>query len=106
MAPAGAIHDYKAQFYRNFDDTWHPGDGWAVKSRLTSQGYTVEMCLPKTVFEETGVKLQSGCHFRMGLFRADYDKLNGEPTWIAWIDHGGEPDFHLAESFGIGVLAK
>ncbi len=53
-----------------------------------------------------GEKLVDGRQFRCGLFRADFDKLNGEPTWITWVDHEGEPDFHVAESFGIAELVR
>lgn len=103
-APGGAVHDYQARFYRKFDDTWAPAGGWAHKALLTPDGYTVEMVIPKSAIEAMGLKLAPGARFKIGLFRADYDKLNGQPTWIAWIDHGREPDFHRADSFGTALL--
>jgi len=103
-ARGGAIHDYQARFYRKFDDTWSPAGGWAHQVVLTADGYTVEMIIPKSAIEAMGLKLAPGARFKIGLFHADYDKLNGQPTWIAWIDHGREPDFHTADSFGTAVL--
>ncbi len=103
-APGGAVHDYAARFYRHFDSSWSPGNGWICEAALTATGYTVEMAIPKAVLEAMGLQLRAGYQFRIGLFRADFDVLNGQPTWITWIDHGREPDFHLAESFGTARL--
>ncbi len=103
-APDGAVHDYAARFYRNFDDGWSPPGGWSHRARLSPEGYAVEMVLPGAALEDMGITLISGSSFRLGLFRADYDVLNGVPTWIAWVDHGREPDFHVADSFGKAVL--
>jgi hypothetical protein len=105
-ASAGAIHDYQARFYRKFDDAWFPTGGWTHKTLLTPYGYTVEMVLPKSAIEAIGLRLETGFHFKSGLFRADYDKFNGQPTWITWVDHGGEPDFHVAESFGTAAFTR
>lgn len=105
-APDGALHDYQARFYRKFDDTWSPSGGWAHKTEITPRGYCVEMVLPRQAIEAMGLKLEPGAHFKMGLFRADYDRLNGQPTWITWIDHGREPDFHVSDSFGTAVLVS
>ena len=102
--PGGAVHDYQARFYRKFDDAWAPAAGWQHEALLTPHGYTVEMSLPKPAIEAMGLKLEPGAQFKIGLFRADFDTLNGHPTWITWIDHGREPDFHLAESFGTASL--
>jgi len=103
-APAGAIHDYEARFYRKFDDTWSPVGEWMHKAALTPGGYAVEMLIPKSAIEAMGLKVESGSRFKIGLFRADFDTLNGQPTWITWIDHGREPDFHTADSFGAALL--
>ncbi len=105
-APGGAIHDYAARFYRKFDDTWSPVGGWACKARETATGYIVEMMLPEEAMKDMGVKLRQGHTFRLGLFRADYEVPKGPPTWITWVDHGREPDFHVGESFGTAVLIK
>lgn len=104
IAPLGAILDYKAEFYRKFDDTWSPNGKWEYKTLVTAKGYNIEMVLSRESIEAMGLKLKAGERFRLGLFRADYDKYNGTPTWITWIDRCGEPDFHIAESFGTAEL--
>lgn len=104
-APGGAVHDYAARFYRRFDSAWSPGGGWMCHAVRSPRGYSVEMALPKVAIEAMGIRMQA-CHlFRIGLFRADFDTLNGTPTWITWIDHGRDPDFHVAESFGHARLS-
>ena len=103
-APGDALHDYKAMFYREFDHDWSPLGGWVHKAQRTPTGYTVEMMLPRTAIEGMRMRLEKGFRFRLGLFRADFDVLNGTPTWITWVDHGRKPDFHVASSFGTAVL--
>ncbi|HOH29140.1 MAG TPA: carbohydrate-binding family 9-like protein [Candidatus Hydrogenedentes bacterium] len=104
-APGGAVHDYAARFYRKFDDRWSPAGGWARQAKIDPSGYSIEMALPRAAMEAMGVTLASGVRFRLGLFRADYDVLDGTPVWITWVDHGREPDFHVADSFGTAVLS-
>lgn len=104
IAYQGHAHDYMARFYRKFDDTWTPA-GWNYGVAVTSNGYTVELSLSKAAIEAMGQKLVAGRTFRLGLFRADFPTLNGDPTWITWVDRKGEPDFHVAESFGTAVLS-
>lgn len=107
VAPGNAIHDYQARFYRKFDDAWAPGGKAECRASLTPAGYTVEMVLPQTVIEAMGLRLEAGNRFKLGLFRADYDKFSGHPTWITWVDHGRVPaDFHVAESFGMAELTQ
>lgn len=103
-APESALHDYKARFYRKFEDAWSPGGDWECKALATPGGYTLEMALPRDSLKAMGISLQGGTRFRVGLFRADYDVYGGKPTWITWIDHGREPDFHVADSFGTAEL--
>lgn len=103
-APGEAVHEYKSMFYRQFDDDWAPSGGWVCKAQTTETGYTVEMALPWTAIEGMRIRLEKGFRFRLGLFRADFDVLNGTPTWITWVDHGREPDFHVPTSFGTAVL--
>ncbi len=106
-APGGAVHDYQARFYRKFDDAWSAGGEAVCRAALTPDGYTVEIVLPKEAVEAMGLKLESGTRFRAGLFRADFDKYLGQPTWITWIDRGLAPaDFHVPESFGTVTLLR
>lgn len=106
VAPGNAVHDYQARFYRKFDDAWAPGGKAEYRASLTPSGYTVEVMLPRTAIEAMGLKLAAGKRFKLGLFRADYDKFSGQPVWITWVDRGRAPaDFHVAESFGTAELS-
>ncbi len=104
-APGGAVHDYRAHFYRKFDDAWS-AERENCRASWTPTGYVVEMAVSKKALDAMGLRLETGARFRAGLFRADYDKYCGEPTWITWIDRPHAPaDFHVAESFGTLELA-
>ena len=106
ISPDGAVHDYKARFYRRFDDRWMPDGEWSYSALKTRTGYNVEVVLSRKALERMGCPLAKGHTFQLGLFRADFDKFNGNPTWITWVDYGGEPDFHISESFGHAELTK
>lgn len=100
LAAQGAVHDYKARFYRQFDDSWRPA-GLRCAVRRTTSGYVVEATLTHEDLQCMGFALESGACLRAGLFRADFDRLGGTPTWITWVRADTrEPDFHVAESFG------
>jgi hypothetical protein len=105
LASGGAVHDYEARFYRQFDDRWSPA-GLNYRTVATPAGYRVEASLPRTALEAASVKLAGGQQFRLGLFRADFSRLNGNPAWITWVDRDGAPDFHVAESFGSARLER
>lgn len=105
-APMDALHDYKAEFYRKMDNTWSPAGGWQHKALMTSDEYCIELVLPKAAIEAMDLKLKAGERFRIGVFRGDYDRYWGEPTWITWIDREGVPDFHVAESLGTAELVS
>jgi len=107
LSPAGAAHDYRARFYRQFDDVWSPA-GLRWSAAPTARGYSVEGELPRDGVEAMGFRLRAGERWRLGLFRADFDSdaPGAEPRWIAWVDHGGTPDFHVAGSFGHAVLEE
>ncbi len=97
----GAVHDYSARFYRQFDDKWSP-TGLRTAVRSTQLGYSVEGLIPRDALQKAGFRLSRGERIRCGLFRADFapDKP-GDPSWICWVDaHGPKPDFHVAGSFG------
>lgn len=100
IAAKGAIHDYKARFYRKFDDGWSP-EGLVAKASAKKGGYAVEAFFPRRALEAMGFPLRPGSTWRAGLFRADFDRLGGTPTWITWVDPRTEkPDFHVAGAFG------
>src|SRR5262249_6903697 len=108
ISPSGAVHDYRAHFYRRFEDAWAPA-GWSHAVTRTSKGYQVEATVPRAALEEFGLRLERGARWRVGLFRADFSIKNGRvtPTWITWVDpHTPEPDFHVAGAFGEIVLGN
>jgi hypothetical protein len=102
----GAVHDYAARFYRQFDDGWSPA-GLKTAAVSTPSGYLVEGEIPGAALEAMGLRLRDGLRLRLGLFRADFRPGRSEdPTWICWVDaRGPQPDFHVAGSFGTAVLA-
>src|SRR5262245_18004871 len=96
----GAVHDYRARFYRQFDDAWSP-EGWRHAVMPTPSGYQVEGELSRAAMELMGFRLVLGQLLRAGLFRADFHAGKPEPEWLCWVDaHGPQPDFHVAASFG------
>ncbi len=101
----GAIWDYSARFYRDFDRAWM-AEGMKVAATATPSGYIVEAEVPAAALEPFGIHLEPGARFRGGLFRADYPALSAtEPNWITWVEAGlPKPDFHVAASFGEFVL--
>lgn len=105
IAAAGAVHDYAARFYRQFDDAWSPGGlQYAVTQR--PGGYRVEAALSRSALEGMGFRLDPGAALRAGLFRADFVPDRPEaPDWITWVDaRTPQPDFHVAGAFGRVVL--
>ncbi|MHB8521399.1 MAG: carbohydrate-binding family 9-like protein [Limisphaerales bacterium] len=102
----GAVHDYRARFYRRFDDAWSPATGEYAVSR-SAHGYRVEGALSRAAIEAMGFHLEAGARWRVGLFRADFSSRSerSQPTWITWVDAATpQPDFHVPESFGEIVL--
>ena len=98
----GALHDYRAHFYRQFDSAWAL-EGLRYAVSRTATGYSVEAEIPRAALERMGFRLKRGAKLRGGLFRADFSASNpkAEPTWITWVDaRGPKPDFHVAKSFG------
>ena len=96
----GAAHDYRARFYRQFDDTWSPA-GWRHAVTATSTGYQIEGELSRAAMERMGFRLAPGERLRAGLFRADFRSGVSEPDWLCWVDAlAPQPDFHVTDSFG------
>ncbi len=107
ISASGAVHDYRARFYRQFDDSWAPG-AWRCAVRPRPGGYTVEAMLSRAALEATGFRLHSTERWRAGLFRADFAAGRPDaPDWIAWVDaRTPEPDFHVAAAFGTLLLQR
>ena len=101
ISPSGAVHDYAARFYRQFDDAWKPA-GLRTAVRRDKRGYVVEGAIPRAALAAMGFMLRPGEKIRCGLFRADFHPdAPKSPTWITWVDaRTKEPDFHVAAAFG------
>ncbi len=94
ISPDGDILDYKATFYRKFEEAWNFKTVELVAFK-TNNGYLVE---GKIALEE----LKSlGIHnaFYLGIFKADF-KNKEDVTWYSWVKPDTkEPDFHIASAF-------
>jgi hypothetical protein len=107
IAPGGVVHDYAAQVYRRFDDSWSPA-GATFVARRTEDGYIVEGFVPVAALHEMGIGAwQAGARFHLGLYRADFrpDALD-DPVWLTWVEPNlPQPDFHLRATFALVELA-
>lgn len=96
ISPCRNILDYKASFYRFFDNKWDCSD-LLVKTSVSEKGYEVECRLPLS-----SLNIKDEC-FYMGVYRADFDRQGQEEVsalWLTWIDPLLEqPDFHIPSSF-------
>ncbi len=101
VAAQGAVHDYAARFYRQFDDRWSPLE-WECDAKPRPGGYQVEVALSRAALEEMGFPWRPGTRLRAGLFRADFAPGKPDaPDWITWVDaRTPQPDFHVAGAFG------
>lgn len=101
ITPQGNVLDYKACFYRMFNDTWDLKD-FSVYTQIVDSGYRVEGRFPvhflRAMTTEPGSKKNT---FFLGLYRADYKKNDDNAVqWLTWIDpKSKDPDFHIPESF-------
>lgn len=102
VAAQGAVHEYAARFYRQFDDRWSPLE-WECDARPRPGGYRVEVALSRAALEKMGFPWRSGARLRAGLFRADFAPGKPDaPDWITWVDaRTTQPDFHVAGAFGM-----
>ena len=97
--PYGHVLDYKAEFYRNFDNIWNFID-LAINSTLTHNGYIVEGRIPILELNKLDIDLSNGFYF--GVFRADFTEENKDSViWHTWQKPiSKEPDFHISSAFG------
>lgn len=98
IAPNGKVFDYKAEFYRKFDTTWHLKDVKLLPNRQRQRLCNCEGRLPITEMKKLRLDLQKGFH--MGVYRADCMSLGDSFDWYTWIDPLNKtPDFHVPSSF-------
>jgi hypothetical protein len=94
MDPNGKVLDYKATFYRKFEEAWNFKSTELV-AVITENGYLVE---GKIAWEELR-SLGIGENFYLGIFKADYNGPE-QVTWYSWVvPDSEEPDFHIASAF-------
>ena len=92
--PLGHVLSYRCAFYRRFDYSWEPPEGFLAAASLTDDGYMVELSVPMCFLDEF---INNGDIY-MGLYRGDFyrdgDKI--VERWYTWKDSGtAEPDFHV-----------
>ncbi|WP_420601353.1 carbohydrate-binding family 9-like protein [Flagellimonas sp.] len=110
--PNGAILDFSATHYRQFDDDWTwPKGHLFTKGTILDGGYRLDMMISKESLEDLGLIVNNV--LEAGIFRADTDLLpdaenpDGDFKWITWVDPKTEdPDFHVPTSFGKLLLAE
>lgn len=110
MSPAATVLDYRASFYRKFEDSWDC-PGLTLVTGTRRGGYVVEGSIPlATVQEMCGADLLQGEPIRVGAFRAEYSHVAGaepEAAWISWVDPKVEKaDFHIPAALGAFRLKK
>lgn len=104
IGPYGNVLDYKASFYRSFDNKWNAPD-LLVRTSVSENGYEVEGQLPLSfLFDATNAGLSSDeKYFYMGVYRGDASQLSqGDDSilWFTWVDPLQKaPDFHVPSSF-------
>lgn len=94
--PNGNILDYRARFYREFDDSWD-FETVEIGTSITPKGYVVEGRIRKKELRYLGL-----CEtFYLGIYRADFKSKNFEDvTWYSWVKPKSKtPDFHIPSSF-------
>lgn len=104
MGPKGDVLDYRAAYYRQFDDTWGLPD-LAVAAQVIPGGYTVEGRIPIDFLRSLSEDTLPAGNFTVyvGLYRAEYQKAHTEADpvqWLTWVDpNTAAPDFHVPSSF-------
>lgn len=107
LSPNEKVLDYRAQFYRKFDNSWDC-PGLLVASTVSDDGYIVEGAISwQTLSEMVGAGVEQA--LLVGVFRAEFSNVvSGQATshkpkeeWISWIRPDSEtPDFHIPSAFG------
>lgn len=104
ISPAGNVLDYKASFYRQFDDSWDC-PGLAVAAKTRKGGYVVELAIPLTTLRKlTGFDRAEDQVIPIGVFRAEFSHTHANKPreeWISWVCPETEkPDFHVPSALG------
>ena len=101
MSPDGHILDYKANYYRKFEEEWDFKTAKVI-SKYTDNGYLVEGKIDLKELEQLGI----GDTFYLGVLKADY-KAKENVTWYSWIKpDSSEPDFHIPSAFRVFTISS
>jgi hypothetical protein len=103
VRPDGKVLDYRASYYRKFDDGWDY-EGLEVAGRMTTAGYEVEGRIPLKTLKDLQIIDKEGSCFYIGLFRAEFsssESRSPQINWISWVRPDSlEPDFHIPSALG------
>ncbi|MCF7568449.1 CBM9 family sugar-binding protein [Sabulilitoribacter arenilitoris] len=110
--PKGKVLDYKAEFYRRFDNSWNWPNGHLFAKGVTiKNGYRVDVILSLESLKMLGLLKDN--KMEVGIYRGDCTRLaedlksEAKIEWITWVDpKTDEPDFHVPTSFGKIILNK
>ncbi|OGF51320.1 MAG: hypothetical protein A2044_07670 [Candidatus Firestonebacteria bacterium GWA2_43_8] len=97
----GYYLDYACTFYRKFNYKW-TAKGFKTKTIINKKAgfFSCEMAIPFAALKRYPL---SGEIWKMGLYRIDYNMVNGERTedYQLWKPNGNKtPDYHREKSFG------
>ncbi len=99
--PAGHILDYKASYYRKFDNNWNI-EGIKIAGKTDAGSFQIEVAIPLRTISGLGIDISHDVF--AGLYRADFVKTGTDikESWISWVDpKTPKPDFHVPASLGI-----
>jgi chondroitin AC lyase len=97
--PMERVLSYRAHYYRTFDFSWDPPEGFSVAGQIHSDGYSVEGRIPFTFLKD--FIHENFIYF--GAYRADFSKKGDTliENWQTWRDpKTAFPDFHVPSSLG------
>lgn len=105
---SGRVLDYRASFYRKFDNGWDL-EGLRAAGRVAPGGYAVEAAVPTAWFRDAGISsLGQYSVINAGIYRGEFSHTATDDiseSWISWQDPGTEdPDFHIPSSLGLFTL--
>jgi hypothetical protein len=106
--PLGRVLDYKASYYRKFNNQWNI-DGIIFGSKVYPKSYHLEISIPLKSITKMGIDISTD--FYVGLFRADLENSvlgsKGNENWLSWINpKTPEPYFHIPGTLGIFQFNK
>lgn len=95
--PQGYVLAYSASYYRQFDYSWNPPQGFSASAEITENGYHVEARFPVDYLKSF---IHNGKLY-FGLYRGDFYKDGDKivERWYSWKNPSTpEPDFHVPAS--------